>query len=286
MDLRFAHMHKQHSHSIVRSFEPLFCCLSSRNHAHAHGRFQQNDGIPRGPDFIVDLEVTLRDLYEGRQFTVAHRKQTLCSQCRGTGARKESDIHTCNACKGTGRVTKLVQFAPGMQMQTQETCGACGGKGKMVKSVCPHCKGTKVEISQDDMYVVVERGMKDGERISFAGECDESPDYQPGDLIFAIKTLPHPLFRRDQDNLHVSFQISLLEALVGFERTLSHLDGHVVVIARDQVTPYGHVIEIAGEGMPVHNFPSQRGSLFVTIVVEFPIAITQQQKDAFKTLLK
>ncbi len=26
MDLRFAHMHKQHSHSIIRSFEPLSLC--------------------------------------------------------------------------------------------------------------------------------------------------------------------------------------------------------------------------------------------------------------------
>lgn len=56
--------------------------------------FQQSD-TPRGPDFEVDLEVTLRDLYEGRQFSLTQRKQNTCSQCRGTGARSEADIHTC-----------------------------------------------------------------------------------------------------------------------------------------------------------------------------------------------
>jgi DnaJ-class molecular chaperone len=40
------------------------------------------------------------------------------------------------------------------------------------------------------------------------------------------------------------------------------------------------VREIKGEGMPVHGFPSQRGSLFVKFIVDLPPTLSTEQKDA------
>jgi DnaJ-class molecular chaperone len=40
------------------------------------------------------------------------------------------------------------------------------------------------------------------------------------------------------------------------------------------------VRRVEGEGMPVHGFPSQRGTLFVKYVVDLPPALSQEQKDA------
>ena len=79
-------------------------------------------------------------------------------------------------------------------------------------------------------------------------------------------------------------RISLKEALLGFRRTLRHLDGHEVVVERrgvasapasasasggsggsdvSEVTVPGQVIRIKGEGMPKHNTPSEHGDLLV-----------------------
>jgi len=38
--------------------------------------------------------------------------------------------------------------------------------------------------------------------------------------------------------------------VVGFEVDFVHLDGHIVKIARNTITPHGEVIVIQGEGMP------------------------------------
>ena len=38
--------------------------------------------------------------------------------------------------------------------------------------------------------------------------------------------------------------------------------------------------------MPHHEFPSQKGRLFVTHKINFPKSLTEQQKDAFRELLK
>jgi len=246
------------------------------------GQMQQN----KGPDLEVELEVSLKDLYLGRVIDVAHRKQSLCHKCRGTGAKKASDVATCGGCKGTGMKVKVQQLGPGFVQQTQTVCDECGGKGKKVTSTCPHCAGRKVEVGEDNLMVSVERGMVDGEKITFSQQADETPDSTPGDLIFKLVTAPHKRFVRNGDNLHFSLTVSLLEALVGFNKKIRHLDGHTVDVVRTEVTKPGQVLTINGEGMPQHNFPSQTGDLLVEITVKFPASLTEEQKEGFKKLLQ
>jgi len=66
---------------------------------------------------------------------------------------------------------------------------------------------------------------------------------------------------------------------------VTHLDGHVVEFKRTKITEHGHVIKLKNEGMPVHQVPSQRGVLEITIVVDFPVTLTQEQRDGFAKLL-
>ena len=50
----------------------------------------------------------------------------------------------------------------------------------------------------------------------FHGEADQGPEINPGDVVFAIRTAPHPQFRRDanQVDLHYIMHITLLEVRV------------------------------------------------------------------------
>ncbi len=43
------------------------------------------------------------------------------------------------------------------------------------------------------------------------GENDQNPGVNPGDVIFKIKTQPHPLFVRRGNDLHYKTTITLLE---------------------------------------------------------------------------
>lgn len=47
------------------------------------------------------------------------------------------------------------------------------------------------------------------------------------------------MFERRGDDLYTNVSISLLDALVGFEMNITHLDGHTVIIKRDQITYFG-----------------------------------------------
>jgi DnaJ-class molecular chaperone len=55
-----------------------------------------------GPGIQSPVQVTLEDLYNGKTFTILHKKQVICHQCRGSGAKDANDVKTCTSCNGKG----------------------------------------------------------------------------------------------------------------------------------------------------------------------------------------
>jgi len=167
----------------------------------------------------------------------------------------------------------------------QQTCEKCGGKGNIASSVCHKCHGHKVEIGENILYIEVEKGMPEGHKIKFQQAGDEEPETTPGDLIFTIHSNPHHKFVRDGNDLKYVMEISLLESLIGFDTYIEHLDDHHVPIKRTKITTPGMITKIAGEGMPQHEYPSQKGNLYVEFVIKFPSSLTEEQKNGIKDIL-
>ncbi|ORZ31091.1 hypothetical protein BCR44DRAFT_84479 [Catenaria anguillulae PL171] len=256
------------------------------NFGHGGGR-HHHQPEKRGHDLVIPLQVTLADLYNGVDIEVDVNKQILCPTCRGSGARSDDDVHTCSGCQGRGVKTFRQMLAPGMFTTMQQVCDECGGKGKVVKHKCPVCSGSKVQRGSSQLTVSVERGMQPGSRIVFEREADASPDYSPGDAVFVLEEVPHPVFVREGvNNLRTKVQIGLVEALGGFERAITHLDGHKVTLKRDKgtVTQPGFVQVVEGEGMPVHTTPSIMGKLFVEYEVVLPDKVTEEQVNGLAKL--
>lgn len=88
------------------------------------------------------------------------------------------------------------------------------------------------------------------------------------------------------DDLHAKLEITLEEALVGFTRDVVHLDGRVVKVARSAVTVPGQVISVPDEGMPLPEYGSEKGDLYLTVTVLFPAELTSAQRDATRALFQ
>jgi DnaJ-related protein SCJ1 len=202
---------------------------------------RQNQGLRDGESFEVEIRVTLNDIYNGKELRFLHRKQTLCHRCRGSGAHRPEDVVKCPDCGGTGTKTVTKRLGPGFVQQMQSTCNKCNGKGTISKSKCPHCHGSKVEMGAVDHYMIVEKGMPEGHRIVYRNGWEELPETNPGDLTFVLKSLPHPIFERQGNDLRMKMEISLLEALVGFTKQFSHLDNRLVTLNRQEVTHPGRL---------------------------------------------
>jgi DnaJ-class molecular chaperone len=145
------------------------------------------------------------------------------------------------------------------------------------------------EEEEIELTVDVKRGMADGDKIKYDQIADELVGHIAGDLVFVIQQVPDQFFTRNGDDLSVSIEISLLEALVGFDKEIKHLDGHAVQIAKSTVSQCNEVIRIAGQGMPrkaagrggVTSF----GDLFVTLRIVFPPQLSEAQKTQLRQTL-
>ena len=70
----------------------------------------------------------------------------------------------------------------------------------------------------------------------------------------------------------------------GFRKVINHLDGREVPVRFTGVTQPFEVRRIEEEGMPMHNTPSQRGTLFVKYIVDLPPTLNSEQIAAVEKL--
>jgi len=161
-----------------------------------------------------------------------------------------------------------------MIQQMQTACNECGGRGEVIKEEdkCVECKGKKVNKQKKILEVMIEKGMKHGQKIVFAGEANESPGIQTGDIIFVISEQPHEIFKRKGADLIMEFTIPLIEALTGFSFSLKHLDDRILHVksAPGEVIKSGDVRCLKDEGMPSHKHRDLKGNLYIKFNVEFP----------------
>ncbi|KAI8989336.1 ATPase GET3 [Pilobolus umbonatus] len=231
----------------------------------------RREGPRRGKDMIHQLKVSLEDLYLGKTSKLALQKNVLCTKCDGKGG-KNGAVQQCGGCNGRGTRIMMRQMGPMIQ-QIQQTCPDCRGEGEIIneKDRCKQCLGKKITTERKILEVHIERGMKPGQKITFAGEGDQAPGIVPGDIIIALEEKPHPRFTRQGDNLFYQANIDLLTALAGGQFAIPHLDDRVLLVS---IIP-GEVIKpnttkvIPNEGMPMHRVDN-RGHLFVKFNVEFP----------------
>lgn len=74
-------------------------------------------------------------------------------------------------------------------------------------------------------------GMRDGQQIRFAGEGDQEPGLEPGDIVIVLDEKEHPQFRRRGTDLIMQKELTLVEALCGFHKTIKTLDSRLLVIS-------------------------------------------------------
>ena len=213
-------------------------------------------GPRKGEDVNHPIKVSLEDLYNGKTVKLAINRQVLVG---------ESSV--CPECDGQGVVVELRQIALGMVQQVQKRCTNCNGG-----YICETKKERKV------LEVIVDKGMRNGQKVTFRGMADEKPNMEPGDINFIVQEKEHSLFKRKGADLLVTKTLSLNEALCGFEFVITHLDGREIVIKSRP----GEVIKpetngsapfvkiVSGEGMPSHGNPFVKGNLYVLFRVEFP----------------
>jgi DnaJ-related protein SCJ1 len=185
------------------------------------------------------IEISLAQLYNGGNIQIEVEKNVICEDCSGTGAENPKYVVGCDQCGGRGvRIVKQM-LAPGIFQQMQSMCDRCGGTGKVITKPCKTCQGQKVHREKVQHDIDVPKGLPLNAQIIIEQEADESPDWEPGDLVLTVREVNNAAvnggFRRRGPDLFVDVPIGVYEALGGgFERTITHLDGRNITLKRSK----------------------------------------------------
>ncbi|KAE8633843.1 hypothetical protein XENTR_v10002115 [Xenopus tropicalis] len=185
----------------------------------------------RGKNVVHQLAVSLNDLYNGTSRKLALQKNVICSKCEGYGGKKGA-VEKCTTCKGRGVQVRVQQIGPGMVQQIQSMCSDCHGEGERInqKDRCKQCSGKKVVREKKILEVHINKGMKDGQKIMFSGEGDQEPGLEPGDVVIVLDQKEHDVYQRQQNDLIMKMNITLVEALCGFKKPIETMDGRILQV--------------------------------------------------------
>ena len=237
----------------------------------------------RGADLQQTLTVEFEEAVFGCERSIAVRRTEVCSKCGGGGSEPGSSPTVCLECAGAGEVRRSHQSIFGQFAQVS-TCGRCRGEGSVITNPCGACDGSGRVRRQRKLVVSIPAGIETGTQIRLSGEGEPGTRGGPaGDLYVSVRVRPHAYFERDGNDIVHVHRVNIAQAALGATVTTPTLDGDVEVEAPPG-TQTGDVVRLKGRGVPHLGAQNRRGDQLVTLVVETPRALTQEQRALLEAL--
>jgi molecular chaperone DnaJ len=240
-------------------------------------------GPQRGADIEIEALMPLERIARGGEETVRFRRESTCTDCKGSGAKPGTRARICTACGGTGQKTSS-RREQGVFIRRSSTCPDCGGRGSFIDTPCPTCGGSGQAAREESLIVKIPPGAEDGLalRIPGKGEPGEGPGTAPGDLLVIVRAVPDQRFEREGADLCRTQEITVADAVLGTEIQVPTLDGPISVTVPAGTQPDSR-LRLRGKGLP--RFGARgRGDLYVRLAVRLPERLGAEERRLWEEL--
>ena len=242
-------------------------------------RSSSSNGPMKGANVRASVRITFEEAAFGCEKEIDLVLKDECKTCHGTGAKPGTSPETCSKCQGKGKVVYTQQSLFGM-VQNVQTCPECNGSGKIVRDKCPDCRGTGYIASKKKIKVSIPAGIDNGQSVRIREKGEPGVNGGPrGDLLVTVMISADPEFKRDGYNIMSDVVISYPTAVLGGEVKVKTVDGEVVYEVKPG-TASGTVVRLRGKGMPTVRNNAVRGDHYITVIVDVPKRLTNEQKEA------
>ena len=164
-----------------------------------------------------------------------------------------------------------------LNLTLEELYRGCVKNLKITKQVI-NPDGTRS--AQDKIVTItVKPGWKEGTKITFPEEGDQSHGRIPADIIFIVKLKPHDSFRRDGNDLRYTADISLRDALCNTSISVPTISGGKVLHDVHKVIDPRTEVRLPRHGMPISKAPGRYGDLIVDFNILFPTSLPLASKE-------
>ena len=160
-----------------------------------------------------------------------------------------------------------------------QTCPTCQGTGSIIDNPCKACGGSGLEKRKRKIQITIPPGIDDGKRINIPKQGDAGRNGGPaGDLFIFMHVQSHPQFERSGEDLYCAVPISIMQAALGAELTVTVLDGKKIKIRIPAGTQNGKLLRVRDEGVPIGN-TGRKGDLYIKVIVKVPSKLSSKSKQ-------
>jgi molecular chaperone DnaJ len=201
----------------------------------------------RGSDLKYNMEISLAEAYTGKTAQIRVPTSVTCDSCGGGGAESGSSPVTCPTCNGFGKVRASQGFftiertcagCQGRGEIIQKPCNACSGSGRVTRE-----RSLQVNIPAGVEDSTRIRLAEEGEAGVRGGP--------PGDLYIFLSVLPDEIFQRDGADLFCRVPITMTTAALGGQIEVPTIDGGRARVKVPEGTETGKQFRLRSKGMPV-----------------------------------
>ena len=237
-------------------------------------------------DIIDKLIVTLEQLYNEETITYNYSYKSKCSSCDGNGTKNGQNIN-CTGCDGKGLKIQIIRMGPLVQ-QIVQPCNICNGKKTVIteENKCNICNGKTFSIKERTIQIPLKSGLKTGNKIQLSGKGHHLKNLRTN-LVLIIEEKEHDIFKRKNDNLHISIELKLYQALFGFDKIIHFLDNKKLHISCCGKTDFNTIRKINNYGMKKIN-SDDYGDLYITFTINLPnfVTLPTDTKTQLKNILQ
>ncbi len=143
--------------------------------------------------------------------------------------------------------------------------------------------GTRRSLLKGDkrLEINIPAGARTGTKVRMAGAGGQGQ--APGDLYLVVTVRPHPLFKREGDDVRADVPVDVFTAVLGGEVRVPTLNGDMMLnVPAGSST--GKTFRLSGRGMPKLRTPSERGDFYARLAVQVPAELTERERELFNEL--
>ena len=229
----------------------------------------------RGADLHQDVRLVFEEAFVGTARPITVTRRCACRACGGNGQTRSAP-GACPLCEGVGTVRAVRGH-----MVFSRGCTGCGGSGHQQPAPCSPCGGSGQETRSESVQVSIPAGISDGDRIRVEGAGNAGiRGGLPGDMYITAHVAPHPLFRREGDDVHVALPMAVHEAALGARIDVPAPDGP----ARLRVPPgtqSGQRFRVRERGATSVR-DARRGDLVIEVRLMLPRLLDERSKELLR----
>lgn len=265
-------------------FEDMFDLGDMLENLFVHFGGPRRQTYTQGSDIELMEEITLEEAFRGKKSKIRFGTMVTCGHCDGFGYDKHAGFSKCSLCQGRGEIKEEKRTFFGHFAQVK-TCPDCRGRSEIPNKVCEICKGLGRNSGEREVEIEINPGVEDGQiiKVKGAGEAGER-ESAAGDLYLTVKLKPHEHFTRIKNDLYLTKEVKITDALLGKKIRLKDINGESFSVSVPEDFNFKDKLRVPGRGMPIFGLGSTRGDLYVTFTLKTPKKLSPKTRKLLEEL--